>query len=97
MVTDTVVPELRSRAGAPPALVTRQLRVALLGESLVASRLAPLEAVLPEEVALSYLGSPGEVRVRFTGTDPRCSTSWPRRLRGCWATSSPGATPRRCR
>jgi len=78
MVTATVVPALRERAGDPPPVVTRQLRVALLGESLVATRLAPLEAELaaPGErdgtatVALSYLGSLGEVRVRFSGTTP---------------------------
>jgi nicotinamide-nucleotide amidase len=69
MVRETVVPELRERAGAPPALLTRQLRVAVLGESLVASRLSPLEAALPSGAQLSYLASPGEVRVRFSGTD----------------------------
>jgi nicotinamide-nucleotide amidase len=78
MVTATVVPALRERAGDPPPVVTRQLRVALLGESLVAAQLAPLEAELAERaehgdavpVALSYLGSPGEVRVRFSGNAP---------------------------
>jgi nicotinamide-nucleotide amidase len=70
MVRDQVVPELRRRAGEPAALVTRQLRVAVLGESLVATRLAPLEESLPAGVQLAYLASPGEVRVRFTGTDP---------------------------
>jgi nicotinamide-nucleotide amidase len=69
MVDSVVVPELRARAGAPPPLVTRQLRVAMLGESLVAARLEPLEAVLPVGVALSYLASLGEVRVRFSGTE----------------------------
>ncbi len=75
MVTSTIAPELRARAGSPPPLVTRQLRVAILGESLVAERLAPLEADLGEPggqgggVQLSYLASPGEVRVRFTGLE----------------------------
>ena len=78
MVTATIGPELRARAGSPPPLVTRQLRVAILGESLVAQRLVPLEADLAElarlgghggGVQLSYLASPGEVRVRFTGVE----------------------------
>lgn len=68
MVLGTVVPELRARAGDPPGLVTRQLRVAVLGESLVAERLAPLERDLPPGVQLAYLASLGEVRVRLTGT-----------------------------
>ncbi len=70
MVDSVVVPELRARAGGPPALRTEQLRVAGLGESLVAQLLAPLEADLPEGARLAYLASPGEVRVRFTGSDP---------------------------
>ncbi len=70
MIVEQVVPELRERGGLPAALVTRQLRVAVLGESLVATRLAPLEAALPSGVQLAYLASVGEVRVRFTGTDP---------------------------
>jgi nicotinamide-nucleotide amidase len=69
MLTDVVVPELRGRAGSPAPLLTRQLRVAVVGESLVAHRLQPLEADLPDGVRLAYLASPGEVRVRFTGTD----------------------------
>lgn len=70
MVTDHVVPWLRDRAGGPPALVTRQLRVATLGEPAVAARLAPLEADLPDGVRLAYLAGTAEVRVRLTGTDP---------------------------
>jgi nicotinamide-nucleotide amidase len=69
MVESAVVPELRARAGSPVALATAQLRVAVLGESTVAARLAPVEEALPERVRLAYLASPGEVRVRFTGTD----------------------------
>jgi nicotinamide-nucleotide amidase len=70
MVTDHVVPWLRDRAGAPPALVTRQLRVAVLGEPEVAARLAPLEADLPDGVRLAYLAGTAEIRVRLSGTDP---------------------------
>ncbi len=69
MVSGDVVPALRRLAGMPPALVTVQLRVAVVGESLVAQRLQPIEADLPEGVRMAYLASPGEVRVRFTGTD----------------------------
>ncbi len=69
MVTGTVLPELRARAGQPAALVTRQLRVAVVGESAVAATLAPVEAGLADGVTLAYLASPGEVRVRFSGTD----------------------------
>ena len=69
LVTGTVLPELRARAGQPAALVTRQLRVAVVGESAVAATLAPVEAGLADGVTLAYLASPGEVRVRFSGTD----------------------------
>ncbi|MFI5100901.1 MAG: competence/damage-inducible protein A, partial [Actinomycetes bacterium] len=68
MVTDEIVPQLRLAAGAPPALVTLQLRVAVVGESLVAQRLQPVEAEQPAGVRMANLASPGEVRVRFTGT-----------------------------
>jgi nicotinamide-nucleotide amidase len=69
MMRATVVPELVRLAGSPAALVTRQLRVAVQGESAVAHQLAPVEAELPDGVTLAYLASPGEVRVRLTGTD----------------------------
>ena len=36
----------------------------------MAERLAPIEAALPPGVRMAYLAAPGEVRVRFTGTDP---------------------------
>jgi nicotinamide-nucleotide amidase len=64
-----VVPELRRRAGEPLPLLTRQLRVAVLGESAVAQRLRSVERDLPAGVRIAYLASPGLVRVRFTGTD----------------------------
>ena len=66
MVEATVLPWLVDRAGGPAAVVTRQLRCVLLGESVVAERLAPLEAALPADVRLAYLAEPGEVRVRLT-------------------------------
>jgi nicotinamide-nucleotide amidase len=73
-------PPRELRAVAPPVwerlaartgrrIVTRQVLVAGLGESLVAERVEDgLE--LPEGVALSYLAGGSLVRVRFTGTDP---------------------------
>ncbi len=70
MLAESVVPELRRLAGVPSALVTVQLRVPVVGESMVAQRLEPVEAALPPGVRMAYLASPGEVRVRFTGTDP---------------------------
>jgi nicotinamide-nucleotide amidase len=70
MLAAAVIPELRRLAGSPAPLLTLQLRVAVVGESLVAQRLEPLEAELPVGVRLAYLASPGEVRVRFSGTDP---------------------------
>ena len=69
MVEASVAPELAQLAGSPRALVTRQLRVAVTGESAVAQQLSSLEAGLAAGVQMSYLASPGEVRVRFTGTD----------------------------
>lgn len=70
MVAAVVVPELRARAGDPPPLLTRQLRVAATGEPTVARLLAPLEAALPAGLRPAYLASPGEILVRFTGRRP---------------------------
>ncbi|HUR14997.1 MAG TPA: CinA family nicotinamide mononucleotide deamidase-related protein [Mycobacteriales bacterium] len=73
-------PPRELRAVAPPVwerlaartgrrILTRQVLVAGLGESLVAERVQ--EGLrLPEGVALSYLAGGSLVRVRFTGTDP---------------------------
>ncbi|MEV5707848.1 CinA family nicotinamide mononucleotide deamidase-related protein [Actinoallomurus sp. NPDC052274] len=61
IVDEHVLPEL---AGTPVA--ARVLRTATVWESVVAARLAPVEA-LPG-VRLAYYPSPGEVRVRITGT-----------------------------
>jgi nicotinamide-nucleotide amidase len=73
-------PPRELRAVAPPVwerlaarsgrrLTTRQVLVAGVGESVVASRIEP-GLQLPEGVALSYLAGGRLVRVRFTGTDP---------------------------
>jgi nicotinamide-nucleotide amidase len=66
-VAEAVWPRLSARSGT--ALVTRQVLVAGVPESVVAQR---VEAVLelPEGVALSYLAGGALVRVRFTGSDP---------------------------
>jgi nicotinamide-nucleotide amidase len=72
MVTATVLPELRERAGGDPALLTRTLHTVLLREAEVVRRLAPLEHAMAEDrapgpaVRLAYLAAPGEVRVRLT-------------------------------
>jgi nicotinamide-nucleotide amidase len=71
MVETSVVPELVAAAGGPAPVLTTQLRVAVMGESLVAEHLSALEPDLPDGVHLSYLASPGEVLVRLTGRDPR--------------------------
>jgi len=66
-VAPPVWERLTARTGR--RIVTRQVLVAGLGESLVAERVEQgLE--LPEGVALSYLAGGALVRVRFTGTDP---------------------------
>jgi len=69
MVDAVVVPLLGERAGPRRPLLTRQLRVAVLGESEVARRLTAVEQAVPPDVRLAYLASPGEVLVRFTGRD----------------------------
>ncbi|REE99236.1 CinA family nicotinamide mononucleotide deamidase-related protein [Thermomonospora umbrina] len=64
---DSVLPEL----GAGPAdvlTVRRTLRTAGLWETVLAARLAPVEAM--EGVRLAYLPEPAEVKVRITATGP---------------------------
>jgi nicotinamide-nucleotide amidase len=63
MMTETILPELRERGGA--AIVSRVLRVAGLGESAVAERLADLFAATTNP-SVAYLASMGEVKVRLT-------------------------------
>jgi nicotinamide-nucleotide amidase len=63
MMTQTIVPELRASAGG--AIVSRVLRVAGLGESAVAERLADLFAASANP-SVAYLASMGEVKVRLT-------------------------------
>jgi len=68
MVEASVLPDLRRRAGTPAGLAVRVLRTALVGESLVAHRLAAYERhrAGPDGVRVAYLAEPGEVRVRLT-------------------------------
>jgi competence/damage-inducible protein CinA-like protein len=63
MMTETILPELRERSGG--AIVSRVLRVAGLGESAVAERLADLFAASTNP-SVAYLASMGEVKVRLT-------------------------------
>jgi len=65
-VSAPVWPRLAARTAA--ALVTRQVLVAGLPESLVAERVQAAVA-LPEGVRLSYLAGRGVVRVRFTSQE----------------------------
>jgi nicotinamide-nucleotide amidase len=67
MVEDAVMPDLATRAGEGRAIVSRTLRTAGIGESLLAERLTPLwDSFAAGGVTLAYLASAGEVRVRVT-------------------------------
>jgi nicotinamide-nucleotide amidase len=68
MVTDPILPELRAMAGGD-VIASRVLRIAGLGESAVAERLADLFASA-ENPTIAYLASMGEVRVRLTAKAP---------------------------
>ena len=67
MMSDTILPELRKQGGG--AIVSRILRVAGLGESAVAERLADLFAASANP-SVAYLASMGEVKVRLTAKAP---------------------------
>jgi competence/damage-inducible protein CinA-like protein len=64
MVSGTILPELRSIPGAE-AIVSQVLRVAGMGESAVAERLADL-FTSSANPTIAYLASMGEVKVRLT-------------------------------
>jgi nicotinamide-nucleotide amidase len=64
MVAGTIIPELRERVGGD-AIVSQVLRVAGMGESAVAERLADLFGVSANPT-IAYLASMGEVKVRLT-------------------------------
>jgi nicotinamide-nucleotide amidase len=67
MLERAVLPDLAVRAGEGRAIVSRTLRTAGLGESLLAERLTPLwDSVAAGGVTMAYLASAGEVRIRLT-------------------------------
>ncbi|GAA2091106.1 CinA family nicotinamide mononucleotide deamidase-related protein [Actinomadura alba] len=67
IMTDLVLPELRGRVtGDVP--VRRTLRTAGVWESVLATRLAPVEAL--DGVRLAYLPDPAEVKIRITASGP---------------------------
>jgi len=67
MLERSVLPDLAARAGEGRAIVSRTLRTAGLGESLLAERLTPLwDSFADGGVTMAYLASAGEVRVRVT-------------------------------
>jgi nicotinamide-nucleotide amidase len=69
MLERVILPDLAARAGEGRAIVSRTLRTAGIGESLLAERLTPLwESV--DNVTMAYLASAGEVRVRLTAVGP---------------------------
>jgi nicotinamide-nucleotide amidase len=68
MVTDPILPELRALAGGD-VIASQVLRLAGLGESAVAERLADLFAAA-ENPTIAYLASMGEVKVRLTAKAP---------------------------
>ncbi|WP_245627562.1 CinA family nicotinamide mononucleotide deamidase-related protein [Actinomadura oligospora] len=70
IMDEVVLPELAERAGLP-AVARRTLRTAGLWESVVAARLAPVEAM--PGVTLAYLPDPSEVRVRVTAAGEKPS------------------------
>jgi len=68
MIGGTIVPELRQLAGGD-VIVSRILRCAGIGESLVAERLADL-FTSSTNPTIAYLASMGEVKVRITAKAP---------------------------
>ncbi|WP_230421395.1 CinA family nicotinamide mononucleotide deamidase-related protein [Actinomadura soli] len=67
IMDETVLPELAEIAGLP-AVARRTLRTARMWESVVATRLAEVEAL--DGVRLAYLPDPAEVKVRITVAGP---------------------------
>ncbi|GAA2134795.1 CinA family nicotinamide mononucleotide deamidase-related protein [Actinomadura napierensis] len=70
IMDEVVLPELAATAGLP-AVARRTLRTAGIWESVVATRLAEVEAM--DGVKLAYLPDPAEVKIRITtiGADPK--------------------------
>jgi nicotinamide-nucleotide amidase len=68
IVTESVLPDLITRASALPNVLTRTLRIAVRGESEVATLVAA-GGPTPPGLRLAYLASPGDVRLRVTGPE----------------------------
>ncbi|WP_067461733.1 CinA family nicotinamide mononucleotide deamidase-related protein [Actinomadura macra] len=67
IMDEVVLPELAEIAGLP-AVARRTLRTAGVWESVVATRLAEVEAM--DGVRLAYLPDPAEVKIRITAAGP---------------------------
>ncbi|QXJ25010.1 CinA family nicotinamide mononucleotide deamidase-related protein [Actinomadura graeca] len=67
IMDEVVLPELAGIAGLP-AVARRTLRTAGLWESVVATRLAEVEAM--DGIRLAYLPDPAEVKIRITAAGP---------------------------
>ncbi|MFG2086673.1 MULTISPECIES: CinA family nicotinamide mononucleotide deamidase-related protein [unclassified Spirillospora] len=67
IMDEVVLPELTGLAGLP-AVARRTLRTARIWESVVATRLAEVEAM--DGVRLAYLPDPAEVKIRITVAGP---------------------------
>jgi nicotinamide-nucleotide amidase len=75
MMTDTVIPNIRSRFRLP-FIAHRTLLTAGIGESFLAEHIKTFEENLPPAIRLAYLPNYGMVRLRLTiqGEDPGPST-----------------------
>jgi nicotinamide-nucleotide amidase len=75
MMTDTVIPGIRSRFRLP-FIAHRTLLTAGIGESFLADHIKTFEENLPAAIRLAYLPNYGMVRLRLTiqGEDPGAST-----------------------
>ncbi|MBT2209389.1 CinA family nicotinamide mononucleotide deamidase-related protein [Actinomadura sp. NEAU-AAG7] len=67
IMDEVVLPELAAIAG-PPGVARRTLRTARVWESVLATRLAEVEAM--DGVRLAYLPDPAEVKIRVTAAGP---------------------------
>lgn len=65
IMADGVLPRLVKRFDAP-AILHRTVLTIGMGESWLAERIADWEALLPKEIRLAYLPSPGRVRLRLS-------------------------------
>lgn len=66
MMTRAVLPDLRSREGALPPIVSRVVRVAGVSESSIAQALSGQWDTLGGGVTMAFLAGGGDVRVRLT-------------------------------